>query len=108
MKRLSDYTDLECIEKSGELSEPLFKILSDDKIVEMLSSDDNSEKRAVIGEIMKRYPKEALKMIKIVDDEEPVTASNAFPRFFSVFSDATNDPFLIDFFKDAVARLQEQ
>ena len=103
MKRLSDFTGEEAIEKSGELLDPFFTIVSDTELINKLSL--NKESFKVIGEIMKKYKDEAYKMVSIVDDE-PVTASNAFPRFFAIFTEMMNDHFFIDYF-NSLAKKQK-
>lgn len=101
MKRLSDYKSDEGIEKAGELMEPFFSILEDQELMKEL--DKMTPK--IIGKIMAKHKKEALQMISIIDDE-PITAANAFPRFFSVFTDVANDPYFVDFFTNAVTNAE--
>ena len=105
MKKLSDYTGDEGIIKSGEISEPFFTILEDTKLMQQLVSDGEKISAKTIGKIMAKHKKEALQMIQIVDDT-PITASNAFPRFFAVFTEVANDPYFVDFFTNAVAKTQ--
>lgn len=95
MKRLSDFTGDEAIEKVGELLSPYYAIIADTELMAELEASDN--KMGVVGKIMKKYKKEALEMITAID-ETTVTAANAFPRFFAVFTDLMNNPDFNDFF----------
>lgn len=103
MKRLSDYTGDEAIEKVGELLSPYYAIISDTELMTQLEAAEN--KMAVVGEIMKKHKKEAYQMVTAVDDS-PVTAANAFPRFFSVFTDLMSNKDFTDFFGSMAANMQ--
>lgn len=102
MKRLSDYTGDEAIEKSGEILAPYFAIISDSDLMSEFDSAEN--KMSVVGKIMKKYKKEAFEMVSAVDDS-PVTAANAFPRFFSVFTDLMSNKDFTDFFGSVAANM---
>lgn len=106
MKRLSDYAGEEAIEKAGEISEPFFSILEDTELMQELIPDGEKISSKIIGKIMVKHQKEALQMIRIVDDS-PITAQNAFPRFFSAFTDVANDPYFVDFFTNAVTKKEQ-
>ena len=105
MKRLADYKGDEGIEKAGELTEPFFSILEDQELMKELAPDGDKMSAKIIGKIMAKHKNEAMQMISIIDDE-PITAANAFPRFFSVFTDAANDPYFVDFFTSAVTNAE--
>lgn len=100
MKRLSDFTGDEAIAKAGELLSPYYTIISDGELMSKLANEEN--KIAIVGEIMRKYSKEASELIKIIDDS-PITAANAFPRFYAVFTDLSNNPDFIDFFGSLAA-----
>ena len=53
---------------------------------------------------MKKYKKEAFEMVSAVDDS-PVTAANAFPRFFAVFTDLMSNKDFTDFFGSMAANM---
>ena len=59
MKRLSDYTGDEAIEKSGEILAPYFTIISDSDLMSEFDSAEN--KMSVVGKIMKKYKKKRLR-----------------------------------------------
>lgn len=105
MKRLADYKGDEGIEKAGELMEPFFSILEDQKLMKELAPDGDKMSAKIICKIMTKHNKEAMQMISIIDDE-PITAANAFPRFFAVFTDVANDPYFVDFFTRAVTNAE--
>ena len=105
MKRLLDYKSDEGIEKAGELMEHFFSILEDQELMKELAPEGDKMSPKIIGKIMAKHKKEALQMISIIDDE-PITAANAFPRFFSVFTDVANDPYFVDFFTNAVTNAE--
>ena len=103
MKRLSDYTGDEAIEKSGEVMEAFFSILEDPETTEEISKNLSVK---TIGRVMAKHKEEAYKMMSIVDDT-PITAQNAFPRFFALFTDIASDPFFVDFFSAAAAKTEQ-
>lgn len=105
MKRLADYKGDEGIEKAGELMEPFFSILEDSELMKELAPEGDKMSPKIIGKIMTKHKKEAMQMISIIDDE-PITAANAFPRFFAVFTDVANDPYFVDFFTSAVTNAE--
>ena len=97
MKRLSDYEDEAALDLWAELLEPIAEILADKELKDIWA---NQPKIKVATHILKRHQKEALQVLKAIDNE-PITAVSLPKKVIDFIIDAQNTPEFKDFFNSA-------
>lgn len=100
MKRLSDYEGVEAIELWGDLIDDVNVLISDKEVSESLSGSTPATLTQIAGEVMKKYPKEAARIIERIDDDE-INGANIFSKFIMFLTEFMSGQKASAFFKSA-------
>lgn len=98
MKRLSDYTGTEAFELWADIFDPVFKIISDDKVKKYTAGKDISVQEAS-KVILKKYPKEAYAILSRIDPD--INGANLFPGLVIFVTEMTLGDSARTFFRSA-------
>lgn len=107
MKRLSDYKNEDAIILWGELIEPFGKMLASKEVQQALRAKGKSPLQ-IASDLLKSCPKEAIQIMKTIDDTEEITGVTAITRLLDIALELLNNSDFQSFFTLAGANISAE